>query len=87
MSAGLFQYREHEATSGPDRIREAIARDRGAYAPSRPVVLCGDDPIGAKSVREWDSEAARRGPRTSLAERLIVLIHCPACLRFRCGSR
>lgn len=28
--------------SGPDRVREAIARDRGHYAPSGPVLLCGD---------------------------------------------
>ena len=67
--------------SGPDRVREAIARDRGEYAPNRPVVLCGGDRTGTKTIRERD--AASPLPRTSLAERLIVLIHCPACLRFR----
>lgn len=27
--------------NGADRVREAIARDRGEYAPSGPVTLCG----------------------------------------------
>jgi hypothetical protein len=69
--------------NGPARIREAIARDRGEYAPSEPVTLCGSDSTAAKTVREWDALHAPKGPKTPLGERLIVLVHCPACLRFR----
>jgi hypothetical protein len=72
-----------EPLTGPERIREAIARDRGHYAPSQPIVLCGGDPTGAKTVREWDAEHASNGPGTPIGERLIALVHCPACLRFR----
>lgn len=46
-------------------------------------MLCGNDPTAAKTVREWDAQHTRNARRTPLAERLIVLVHCPACLRFR----
>lgn len=85
MTAGRYvdRTRDDDATSGPERIRQAIARDRGAYAPCQPVVLCGSHPAGAKTVREWDAEHANKGAHAPLCERLIMLVHCPACLRFR----
>jgi hypothetical protein len=43
------------ALSGPDRVRDAIARDRGEYAPSQPVTLCGPITPGDRLVprRRW----------------------------------
>lgn len=38
--------------TGPDRVREAIARDRGHFAPSRPVTLCGT-PDGTERRAGW----------------------------------
>lgn len=74
---------EEGRPSGPDRVREAIARGRGHYAPAQPVTLCGQPDGTEKTVAEWDRLGPERGPSTSLGERLIVFIHCPACLRFR----
>lgn len=69
--------------TGIERVREAIARDRGHYAPSQPVTLCGTPDGTERTVAEWEGLAAQRGRSTPLGERLIVRIHCPACLRFR----
>lgn len=50
--------------NGPERVREAIARDRGERAPSGPVRLCGVPDGTEKTVAEWDREYRRRQPRT-----------------------
>jgi len=78
--------------SGPDRIREAIARDRGHYAPSRPVTLCGTPDGTEHTVREWDELAAHRQERRTrptyrhrTAERLAYAAQCPSCLGLRFG--
>lgn len=72
-----------EAT-GSERIRLAVIRDRGGDAPTLPAALCGDDPTGALTVRDWDALAsARSRDRTPLSERLAYLVMCPACLRLR----
>lgn len=67
--------------TGPERIREAIARDRGDFAPDQPVTLCGQ-PDGTE-VRA-DAQPVRR-VRTPLGERLAGLIQCPSCLGLRFG--
>lgn len=48
-----------------------------------PITLCGTPDGTEKTLREWDALAAQRGPKTPLGERLVALIHCGACLRFR----
>jgi hypothetical protein len=67
--------------TGPERIREAIARDRGHFAFSQPVTLCGQ-PDGTE-VRA-DAQPVRE-IRTPLAERLAGLVQCPSCLGLRFG--
>jgi hypothetical protein len=68
--------------NGPDRVREAIARDRGHYAPAQPVRLCGQ-PDGT----ELRADATRPLPPVNrvrrFGERAASAIQCPACLRFR----
>lgn len=43
---------DEQRTSGADRVREAIARDRGHHAPSQPVTLCGA-PDGTERRADW----------------------------------
>lgn len=74
------------SVSGADRIREAIARDRGEFAPSQPVVLCGQ-PDGTE--RRADDPGWQRPVRVPLwlraGERLAYAVQCPSCLGLRFG--
>lgn len=53
-----------QPVSGLERVLEDIRRDRGLYAPSGPVTLCGVPDGTEKTVAEWDREYRRRQPRT-----------------------
>lgn len=72
---------DEKSQSGPDRIREAIARDRGDFAPGHPVTLCGR-PDGTE-VRA-DSQPIQE-IHVSLGERVAGLVQCPSCLGLRFG--
>jgi hypothetical protein len=74
--------------SGPDRVRLAIARDRGAFAPSQPLTLCGT-PDGterrADAYRETQARTRRWTPQPGWGEQLAGLVQCPSCLGLRFG--
>ena len=72
---------ERGGRTGPERIREAIARDRGHYAPALPVPLCGQpDGTEVRADAQPTSEV-----RTPLPECVAGLIQCPSCLALRFG--
>jgi hypothetical protein len=59
--------------SGPERVREAIKRDRGGYAPQGHLTLCGTD--DGTAVRADHIPPVPPGPRSRtgrLADRLIA---------------
>lgn len=66
---GCPEWAEWVKPGGPDRVREAIARDRGEYAPQLPVWLCGGPDDRATAHRaDWDGWTGR-GPFRPLAGR------------------
>lgn len=54
--------------NGPDRVREAIRRDRGEYAPSGPVVLCGVPDGTERRVDSWCPSCGRSAGTRHLTE-------------------
>lgn len=78
--------RDDLGLSGPDRVRRAIARDRGFYAPNRPVVLCGDPQTAWTGILAGQPRPLPRLTRRQrLAVRLGDLLLCPDCLGLRFG--
>jgi hypothetical protein len=66
--------------SGPDRIRAAIAADRGGNAPNMPIQVCGPKCRGQYDAPPSDPiEAHPARLMRNLADALI----CPGCLRLR----
>ena len=72
--------------NGADRVREAIARDRGDFAPAHPVMLCGQ-PDGTE--RRADDPGWQRPVTVPLwrraGERAANAVQCPSCLGLRFG--
>lgn len=77
--------------TGPERIREAIRRDRGGDAPAFPIQVCGPACRGddleayiAERGPEFAEEVRRAEVKQRRRARLGCLI-CPGCLGLRFG--
>lgn len=73
--------------TGPERVREAIERDRGGHlAPQLPVTICGQ-PDGTEMRADdprWPGNRTTE-PCPSITERTLGLLVCPGCFGLRFG--
>lgn len=73
--------------SGPDRIRAAIERDRGMYAPTldemRALTGCCTPPEGF--VAQPQPQPQRERLTARIADSVLNALVCPACIRLRFG--
>lgn len=77
----------NEEMTGPERVREAIQRDRGGQlAPQLPVTICGQ-PDGTEMRADdprWSGNRTAE-PRLGIVERTLGALICPGCLGLRFG--
>jgi hypothetical protein len=77
--------REPTETTGLDRIRRAIAQQRGEFAPQQPVTLCGAPDGTERRADSWERPSVRLSARQRVAVRLADALVCPGCLGLRFG--
>src|SRR5258708_1550781 len=77
----------NEDLTGPERVREAVRRDRGGHlAPQQAVHICGEpDPNAMRADDPRWTTSSRPEPRHRIAELIADLLICPGCFGLRFG--
>ena len=77
-----------DGLTGPERVRQAIQRDRGGHlAPQLPVTICGEPDPGAMRADDprWPGNRTSPERRRSVTECVMEALVCPGCLGLRFG--